>query len=130
MARAYWGRSYNKWIIGDRIFYTDEFWSDLFSSLVTGVSLNFGYLYCLSKISDGPLDLPIILAAAASTPILLFATRQYDRCWIADEEVDRRQKLEPSFSGQAEMRQLLSGDQMFIRRIIGRHAPTKPKAGE
>jgi hypothetical protein len=128
-ARAYWGRAYDKWIIGDRVFYTDEFWDDLLSSVLAGVALNVAYLYLLSQISSEKFDLPIILAATTSTQIILFLTRQYDRCRISDEEVDRRQRLDSSFSGEAEMNRLLSSDQKFVRRIIGRHR-AKTRVGE
>lgn len=128
-ARAYWGRAYDKWVIGNRVFYTDEFWGDLFSSLLAGVALNVAYLYLFSQIATEQADLPILLAATASTPIILFFTRQYDRCRISDEEVDRRQRIDPSFSGEAEMNRLLSSDQKFIRRIIGRHR-TRTRVGE
>ena len=123
-ARAYWGRAYDKWIIGDRVFYTDEFWGDLFSSACAGVALNLVYFCLLSQIAPEHFDLPILLAATASTPIILFFTRQYDRCRISDEEVDRRQRIDPSFSGEAEMKRLLCSDRKFVRRIFGRHAAT------
>jgi hypothetical protein len=123
-ARAYWGRGYDKWIIGDRIFYTDEFWGDLFSSVLVGVALNFAYFYLLTQFATEHIDLPILLAATATTPIILFFTRQYDRCRVSDEEVDRRQRIDQSFSGEAEMSRLLYSDQKFIRRIIGRHRRT------
>ena len=129
-ARAYWGRAYDKWIIGNRVFYTDEFWSDLLSSVFAGVALNFAYLYLLIQIAPEHVDLPILLAAATSTPIILFFTRQYDRCRISDEEVDRRQRIDPSFSGEAEMKRLLSSDRKFVRRIVGRHAATRAQVGE
>ncbi len=129
-ARAYWGRDYDKWIIGNRVFYTDEFWSDLFSSVLTGVTLNFAYIYFLLQIEPEHVDIPIILAAATSTPIILFSTRQYDRCRISDEEVNRLQTIDPSFSGEAEINRLLSSNQKFVRRVIGRHATTITRVGE
>jgi hypothetical protein len=128
--RAYWGRAYDKWIIGNRVFYTDEFWGDLFFSVFAGAALNFAYFYVLTQIASEHIDLPILLAAAASTPIILFLTRQYDRCQVSDEEVDRKQRIDPSFSGEAEMKRLLTSDQKFVRRIIGRHAAMRTRVGE
>lgn len=129
-ARAYWGRTYDKWIIGNRVFYTDEFWGDLLASMFAGVALNFAYIYLLTQFTTEPVDLPILLAATASTPIILFATRQYDRCRVSDEEVDRRQEMDPSFSGEVEMSRLLGSDQKYVRRIIGRHAATRTRVGK
>lgn len=128
-AKAYWGRAYDKWIIGNRIFYTDEFWSDLLSSVLVGVALNFAYMYILDYAAPEYIDLPVILAATITSPIILFFTRQYDRCRVSDEEVDRRQLIDRSFSGEAEMSRLISSDQRFVRRIIGRHR-MKNRVGE
>ena len=128
--RAYWGRRYDKWIVGSRVFYTDEFWGDIFSALLVGVGVNFGYLILLSQITSPNVDPHIFLAFIVSLPILLFILRLYDRCQLADEEIARRHAIDPNFNPDAEMERILSEDQMHIRRIIGKHAKTGPRNGE
>ena len=129
--RAYWGRAHDKWIIGNRVFYTDDFWDDIFLCLLTGLLLNFSYMVLVTQIATRIVDdLETYLAAAISVPIFLFFMRQHDRIQVPNEEMDRRQSIDPSFSGESEMNRLLYGDRKFIRRIIGRHAKARTRAGE
>jgi hypothetical protein len=138
-ARAYWGRHYDKWIIGNRVFYTDEVLGDILSCLFAGPALNVAFALLLDKVASDYLSLPFaigtfqlhaLLAASISTSLLLLLTRMYDRCHLADQEIARREVTDPSFSGDAEMRRILEGERTYIRRVLGKHATPRRKDGE
>jgi hypothetical protein len=128
--RAYWRRNYDKWIVGNRIFYTDEFWSDIVESLFFGLAPSLVYVACLKRITNIDDYYPFLVASAVSSTAILFILRLNDRCHIADDEIARRHELAPSFSGESEMKEVLSSDQKFVRRVLGRKVAAKPKIGE
>ena len=137
--RAYWGRHYDKWIIGDRVFYTDEFWGDIIFCLVAGPVINLAYFLIIDKLGSEYTSLPFesetlqlqtILGTSITTSLLLIATRVYDRCYLPDEEVARREAIEPGFKGGLEMKRLLDEKPNYIRRIIGKHASETNWSGD
>lgn len=138
-ARAYWGRHYDKWIVGDRIFYTDEFWGDITFCLFAGPAINLAYVLLLDKLGSKYISLPFqsealqlqtILGASITSSLLLLATRFYDRCHLADEEIARREATEPGFSGSLEIKRILEEKPNYIRRIIGKHASKTKRSAD
>ena len=137
--RAYWGRNYYKWIIGDLVFYTDELWADIIFCLLAGPGINWAYIslleatgfdYLFYLLENEALQLRPGLTISITTSLLLFATRVYDRCYLASEEIVRQQLIDPDFSGQFELQRILDGDRQYIRRVIGKHAINKTVSKE
>ena len=118
--RAYWGRSSNKWVLGNRIFYADELWDDIIVSLLLSTVTNLAFIFIAMKIGIHTADPDIVLAGLVASPVVLFLARIHDRFHVADEEIARRQAIDPAFSADTEMKRLLEGDQNYVRRICGR----------
>lgn len=122
--RSYWGRAYDKWIIGDLVFYTDEFWGDVFGSLVIGFGttvLVFVLSLWLGLQEDA---LKLLVGSFLASPPLLFVTAQFDRVYLARDAIRERQAIDPALNPDQEMKEMLGVRPHQIRRVIGRYAST------
>jgi hypothetical protein len=126
---AYWRRAWDKWIVGERVFYTDEFWHDLIGSLIAGFGVNIAYLLAFGSLLGGPANVQALLPAAASSPVFLFLCRQWDRWAVSGAELRLRQRVDPSFTSAAEVERLLTAEPNYVRRVLGRYARPSTSTG-
>ncbi len=117
---AYWGRSYDKWIIGSRVFYTDEFWGDVLTSVLSGLVLGSLGTAALIGITGIGFISFLYFATSTSVTVLLFFLTQLDRIRLIDSELQVKKMARPSFDNELEIKKLLDGDRRFVKRVLYR----------
>lgn len=121
---AYWGRAYDKWIISNRVFYTDELTWDILTSLFSGIV--FGNIGARILLIYLEIDQQFILitGTAISSALLLFAFAQLERFRLIDATLEIKKLTDPQFDNESEIKQLLDHDRQFIKKVVG-HQPKK-----
>jgi hypothetical protein len=123
-SQAYWGRAYYKWIVKYRIFYTDEFTSDLLIAALCGLISGAIFSLLSPMMFDGflreDLFLELFLPPFVATTALLFVTAQIERMQFIDDELRTRKELEPKFDNLAWLEEitLAAPRRKYVKRII------------
>lgn len=121
-SKAYWHRFSDKWVIGNRVFYTDELTYDILVSLLYGIVLgNIGarILFSFLEIDQ---KFVFIVGTAIATALLLFAFTQLERVRLIDAALEVKKITDPQFENESEITELLIRDHAWVRKIIGRQS--------
>lgn len=119
---AYWRRASDKWIIRNRVFYTDELTWDIITSIFSGIV--FGNISARILLSYLEIDqqFMLITGTAISSALLLFIFAQLERIRIIDATLEIKKMTDPQFDNESEIKQILDNDHQFIKKVVG-HRP-------
>lgn len=123
-SRAYWGRASDKWVINDLVFYTDEFWGDVWGAIFVGIgsTIAVGFLILWLDIYRSEELLKLLVGNVIATPLILFSAVQIDRVSLARAAIELGRALTPTLDPDAEMKKMMAERPHFIRRVRGRYA--------
>lgn len=121
-SRAYWYRYSDKWIIGNRIFYTDELTYDILVSLFCGIVLGNAGARILFSFLEIDQKFVFIVGTVISATLLLFVFTQLERIRLIDVVLELKKITDPQFDNESEITELLIHDHVWVRGVIGRHA--------
>lgn len=117
---AYWRRAYYKWIVGHRIFHTDEFAADIWLSVLLGPVCGFIGAATLMRYIEVDAPLTFLVASVVAAAVFLFFITLWERIRLIDAELELKRLVAPSFDNEAEIRRLLEGDRRYIKKVLRR----------
>lgn len=115
---SYWERSFDKWIVKGRIYYTDEMKNDVFCCALWGIVGNFVGIHAFAALTSKELVEFLLIPAIPATTLLLYSFIQIDRVHVIDEELSLRRAMDPQFDESLELRKLVVRDRRFVKRVI------------
>jgi hypothetical protein len=118
-SKAYWLRASDKWVINQRIYYTDELRNDVLVSVLFGTFGGLGGIYAFVTLTSRELAGFLAAPTIPSTVLLLFVLTQVDRVRLIDTEIALRKLIDPQFDHEVELNNMLSSDRKWIRKVFG-----------
>lgn len=115
---SHWHRKYCKWIVWNRIYYTDELRNDLVFSVFGGAVFGLLGAACLVRLARFEETAQLLVSSALSSGLCIVLMSQFLRAFLIDKEINFRSRVDQNFNVVEHLQRVFHEDPGLLKRVI------------